>query len=362
MEWRSERDRTRSLFDEALHFVDQSKSGIAQDAELIEWASRSPDHVSAFLEAWNLWRDVASVTAARRARIDRLATELAQANPHVVWLDDAPVPSKRPLHLLLIQRKGALCGAALVVASLALGMAKFLREGPTVYETGDRRQSFVMSDGTYLHLNSDTRVQTRFRGRFRDVDLLRGEALFDVERDPRRPFRVASGGFVAQSQDARFDLQLRDRTVSLLVIQGQLSLARREAETRMIPMRKGQLVRFDRDTTLNTVVPQSVDDFEISRQLGWTGHLTLNGLPLREAIEAFNRNNRTKIQLGDPSAGAFHIGGTFNVIDPDGFVLALRALGIDNIRVDTSMGTTYRLCAAPCVTHAPSEPPPAAMF
>jgi transmembrane sensor len=216
-----------------------------------------------------------------------------------------------------------------------------------------------------MHLNSYTLVQSRFRDTFRDVELLKGEALFDVDHDPRRPFRVAGSGFVAQSQDARFDMQLHDRSVSLLVIQGQLSVARRDAPATTIPLWKGQLARFDQETDLRTLVPQSLNDFEIARELGWT-RITLNGVPLSEAVEDFNRNNRTKIQLGEPSAGSVRIGGTFNVIDPDGFILALRKLGIESARRDTPQGTIYRLCVTPCgadsISHAPTEPLPAATF
>ena len=69
---------------------------------------------------------------------------------------------------------------------------------------------------------------------------------------------------------------------------------------------------------------------ETSRHLAWqVGELSFQGETLSEAVAEFNRYNRRKLRVEDPSIGSLQIGGNFQALDVDSFVAALgRSFGI----------------------------------
>jgi transmembrane sensor len=69
---------------------------------------------------------------------------------------------------------------------------------------------------------------------------------------------------------------------------------------------------------------------ETSRHLAWQiGELSFQGETLFEAVSEFNRYNRRQLTVNDPSIGNLQIGGNFQALDVDSFVVALgRSFGI----------------------------------
>src|SRR5207248_2201360 len=55
------------------------------------------------------------------------------------------------------------------------------------------RQLLVLEDGTQVTLNTSSRVEVDYRGPLRRVNLLTGEALFRVAKNPNRAFVVTAG-------------------------------------------------------------------------------------------------------------------------------------------------------------------------
>lgn len=344
MEWRAERGPTRSLFDEALRFVVDIKHGTARDVELIEWTRRSAEHTAAFLEAWHLYADVAGMTAEQRRRIDALAAAAAAPSATVVWLADVRPTAGPDSSQRFVRRTLISCVSVSACACFGLVVWFSTQATPTLYETGNHHRSIVTRDGSRLHLNSQTRVRTRFRDGFREVELLKGEVLFDVAPDARRPFRVASGGTVARAQDTQFDVRLTDHAVSVTVNHGEVAVAPFAARASEIVLRPGQRATVDLHLCRRAVAEvQTVDELHMSHALAWVGWIALEGRSLSEVIERFNSANRTQIRLGDDSIGTLRLGGSFSLVDPDGFVNALYGLGVEATRSDRRTGSVYRL-------------------
>ena len=57
---------------------------------------------------------------------------------------------------------------------------------------GEQRE-MQLPDGSMIALNTDSQLEVTYGENYRDVRLLKGEALFEVTRDPARPFIVDAG-------------------------------------------------------------------------------------------------------------------------------------------------------------------------
>lgn len=79
---------------------------------------------------------------------------------------------------------------------------------------------------------------------------------------------------------------------------------------------------------------RSLTALELKRSRAWTGEVKLAGTTLREAVERFNRANRTQIVIDDPALEPIRIGGSVWLIDPQSFVTMLGELGIAHARME----------------------------
>src|SRR5690606_23248529 len=106
----------------------------------------------------------------------------------------------RPTADLVSTRTGGRLRWAALAASLvacAWLMATWLPgpAGPAMHRTAlGEVLRLPLADGSAVTLNSASEIRVDFSASHRQIDLLRGEALFDVARDVRRPFVVAADG------------------------------------------------------------------------------------------------------------------------------------------------------------------------
>ena len=95
-----------------------------------------------------------------------------------------------------------------------------------IYATarGERHEA-KFADGTTITLNTGTRMAVTYSLHARDVNLLYGEASFDVAHDPQRPFNVRAGKRVFQALGTRFNVRmLTPEKVDLTVTEGAVKV------------------------------------------------------------------------------------------------------------------------------------------
>lgn len=69
-----------------------------------------------------------------------------------------------------------------------------------------RRAESWLNDGSIVYLNTRSRVEEQFSRQARNVRLLEGEAMFSVEHDRARPFRMISDDTVIQAIGTQFNV------------------------------------------------------------------------------------------------------------------------------------------------------------
>src|SRR5260221_262688 len=117
--------------------------------------------------------------------------------------------------------------AAGVVVALAVLLASDLSalSGRYAAGRGEQRQ-VVLEDGSRIVVNTDSEVAVRFHEFERSVQLVRGEAFFEVAKDAARPFVVRTGRAEVRAVGTKFSVRRNDSDTEVVVTEGRVRVVR----------------------------------------------------------------------------------------------------------------------------------------
>ena len=220
----------------------------------------------------------------------------------------------------------ALAASLLLACSLAFGWAWQQRAPATATShaaaIGQVRE-VALEDGSHATLASDSVAEVRMSRRERHVALVRGEAIFDVAKDPGRPFVVEADGRQVVAVGTRFSVRHDAQGMRVVVTEGTVRL---QAHPDRAGDRPSALLPAGSVAVVSDegVIVRSLAVAEAERMLDWrAGLLVFRDATLAEAAAEFNRYNARKIVIADAAAGALRIGGSFRWDNADGFVRLL---------------------------------------
>jgi transmembrane sensor len=197
-----------------------------------------------------------------------------------------------------------------------------------------------LTDGSAVSLNTDTKIQVSYSNSERHVELLQGEAQFEVAHDADRPFVVSANGTHVSVLGTAFVVRKRSASsLDVLVTEGRVAIDSAPATV----LSGGQMALI-RDGRLTT---RSVED--MMRRVAWTeGMLVFNGETLSEAVAEFNRYNRRQLVITDAELASKTIGGAFKATNPDRFAAALKKMFRVEVRVpEGTSNSEIRLSSGP---------------
>jgi transmembrane sensor len=291
-----------------------------------EWLRRSPEHVRAYLQASAFWEDADAL--GRRPDLDIEALVARAATEHNIHLLDGTGGAREAsaARALLAgprwSRRPAALAATLVIAigcGVAAWHGAFSR---STYAAGiGEQRSITLDDGSSVEINSRSRLTVRYTETRREIELLEGQALFSVARDPSRPFIVSAGDARVRAIGTRFDVYRRPAGTVVTVVEGRVAVVsqRESAREDEVLVGPGEQIR---------VTPRSASPPEpanVEAATAWTEKkLVFKSTPLREAVEEFNRYNRRQLVIRDPRLHDFHVSGIFPSTDSSRMVELLR--------------------------------------
>ncbi len=265
------------------------------DAALAAWLAQSPAHRIAFLRVDAAWRRADRFTALSGSRRDRRF-------PALIW----------PLAIRI-------SAAAAVVAAIGFAAAPYFVKSPaqSYSTTVGGRETLALADGSRIELNTDTSLRVEMtRGR-RTVWLDSGEALFQVRHDAARPFVVVVGDRRITDIGTKFVIRRDETRMKVAVLEGEVQLDGAQAGRAPKLLKQGDVAV----ATGNTVSISRKTQRSLTNELGWQrGVLVFDNVTLAEAAAEFNRYNREKIVIADPSAAQITIGATLPQNDVPAFV------------------------------------------
>lgn len=299
----------------------------ADAAVLADWIEASFAHRVAFLRLEHTWDQT--------ERLRALGSDPAPAarlypGSAVLVAHTAEPPVSRPAHHIPTSGgrwKYAMTAALAIVSIAMLGLAGWQARGEhhATYASGiGQVQTLTLADGSHTTLGSDSRIEVHIGRQHRDVELLRGEAIFDVVHDPAKPFIVHAGARHVTAVGTRFSVRRDVSALRVLVTEGRVRLeADPDPDGRVLPVSllpAGSVAWADGDgVRIESMQPDAVD-----RRLQWRhGYLDFEDATLAEIISEFNRYHVRKLELADAEVGKLRIGGNFRWSDLDGFVRLL---------------------------------------
>ncbi len=332
----------------------------AEDREAFAaWVRRSPERVEAFLRVNMLvgtlqskqvrWPDTPAEELIRQARgASAEIIPLARSWP--------AVRGRGPFAFLSARM---FMDASLAVMCCAVLLAWFAW-APQRYETdiGEQR-SVLLRDGSVIMLNTSSQIEVKYGDRRRFIRLVRGEALFDVAHDPRRPFDVDTGKVVVRAVGTRFNVDRREHRTTVSVVEGKVQVTAEDAP-RALQSRVRDVVVTESPTEFLTQAqrlvvtdsgmghPEAIAD--IVPVTAWTQRqLVFENQPLGEVAAEFNRYNRRHILIQSPRLRTQSVTGVFQANDSASFLGFIS--NIPGVHVTTSEAGHYLVSLQHSVEH-----------
>lgn len=230
--------------------------------------------------------------------------------------------------------RGRLAAAAAAVLSIAIA-ALWLAASLSLdwHDTAPGEQHVVsLPDGSSIAINTDSRVGFHYSANERHVALEKGEALFEVARDTKRPFTVRAANGYVRAVGTRFNVLVQNDTVTVAVLDGRVDVVTQgDAGEQRAELDVGQSIAYRKSGRL---MPADPTVASAQRIAAWReGKLRFDEWPLERAIREHNRYSSKPIRLGNADLGQRLVSGVFRIGDTPAFVDALETL-IDVKAVD----------------------------
>lgn len=169
-----------------------------------------------------------------------------------------------------------------------------------------------------------------------EIELKSGEVLFDIRRNDARRVHLTAGNVRVDADASAFSVRLREPDeVDVLVRRGGVTLA-------TLPEALTLTANHKAHVSPKGVTLEPIDEAGMQRRLQWTtGYLSFEGETLEEVAEEFNRYNPQRLVVEDGAIRQLRIGGNYQSTDPEGFVAALRPMGVrrvESVPTDASAG------------------------
>jgi transmembrane sensor len=346
----------KQIHEEASEWFTRMRDGEDSPAvrsELMTWFRQSPEHVRAYLDIAAVWMETKNVDAdseldlQTRIRLARADTEVVSLTEPLAFKAQDDSTSRKSGGLAI---RHLAIAASLLITIMGGLFGAWLMYGPQSYATGlGEQRSIPLADGSTLDLNSDSRVRVRIDERQRTVDLLRGQALFRVAKDPKRPFVVRADKASVRAVGTVFDVHRKAGGAIVTVVEGSViieRLAKHSSTDASVSVLASSpdapLLRISltagKQVTVGQGTAAPAKTVNVAAATAWTQRkLIFESTPLAEVAEEFNRYNARRLIVEGDSLRSFKISAMFRTTDPASLVLYLRT--IPDVRIDETDST-----------------------
>jgi len=206
-----------------------------------------------------------------------------------------------------------------------------------------------IADGSRITLNTASEVRVALSPSERRVELKRGEAFFEVAKDPSRPFVVEAGSKRVVAVGTKFSVRRDGGEVEVVVTEGVVRLESAGstrsnetelASTRVESLTPGKIARANAEGLL----VERRELVDLQEKLAWrAGYVVFNETALADAVAEFNRYNAEKLVIDDPAVAAYRVSGKFRSTSFESFVRLLEtAFPIEARHTDSEIRLSAR--------------------
>ena len=299
--------------------LNERSLSVDEQAELDRWLGADSRHRGALLRARAAWAD-----------LDRLAALSGRSESTTA--NDRQRAAAPPV--LRNRRRFIATAASTVFLGVAGAWWVWRRDQTYVSQLGEVRR-VTLSDGSRMVLNTATEVTVRFDKACREVELAAGEGLFQIAKDPGRPFIVRAGSVSVRAVGTVFTVRALDERVDVIVTEGIVDLVDESLPGGRL-LRRVAANQHASVMETRQVEVQSIRADEAERRLAWRdGMVEFDGETLETAVAEINRHNRRHIVVDDSGLASRPVVGLFRANDPDNFAATVAAaLGAQSVNQD----------------------------
>lgn len=282
-------------------------------AEFEQWLQESAQHQAAWQKMESLW----GALGAMPHSVDTRAPRASDAQPQ------APTTHQ-------LRRRKRLWPAVALAASLG-AVAVLIAPQASValradYQTGvGETRTVQLADGSQVVLSPQSALSL-VSGQTRQVELLKGQAYFQVAPDPQHPFIAHAGQLSVRVLGTAFDLDLQQNAAEVALEHGQV-----QAENSQPPLSErlmpGQRLKFSWPS--GQVERSTLNADQVA---SWrSGSMFVENQTVADIVDHLQRYTPGWIVITDPALKTRRITGVFDLTDSARALNALaQSLNVDN--------------------------------
>ncbi|GIL38045.1 FecR family protein [Roseiterribacter gracilis] len=262
----------KSIAEQAAAWADRIQSGqasVQEQAAFVAWLDESITHAEAYHQA------IRQPTAAPEAAAKRALADAKRRR----------------------MRQYAMAASVVVVALVVGGIQLFDGEYSTA---AGAKRTVELRDGSTIVMAGATRIREEFSDHERRIQLLEGQALFQVAHNPARPFRVEAGLQTVQAVGTAFDVSRAENRVEVAVSDGIVAVTTKglaeAGAPAVLKLVKGQAVAFQGPITTGGVRSVPVERIGSWRE----GRVYFEKEPLARVLDAMGRQYGRRFTVDDP--------------------------------------------------------------
>ncbi len=312
-----------------LRANDEMEEG--ERAKMNAWLDAEPEHRAAFERARAVWQTAGRVTGNDEVRAMRAAALAVRPERSRIF---------RPALAAGIAALAIAVGGGFVLSGWS-GVSGWPSVGSAAknrYTTAiGERLSATLQDGSTLALNTDSQVDIDFAPAERRIHLRRGQALFEVAKDARRPFVVYAADRRITALGTAFDVRVDDAgAIRVLLVEGRVVVSssplsslrgRGQSSADGNPSREAVELGPGEQLTAAPASAATVGPADIPRLTSWrSGRLVFQDETLSDAVAELNRYTQSLMVIDDPRVAALRVSAVFRISQADRFANSMTEL------------------------------------
>jgi transmembrane sensor len=320
----------RQILEEASAWLIEFRTGNPTSqarADFMRWLRRSPDHIRAYLDISQHYvqlPEAANVSLLDANRIvekarSRLVNGVIPIEEGRASQSDGITQSNR-----VGKRRYAAAIAASVLILVGASSLYFVWQRG-FYATGSGEERTVtLEDASRIELNARTRLRVRYSAGLREIELLEGQAMFQVAKDAARPFVVLTNSAQVRAVGTEFDVYRHGAETLVTVLEGTVAVQPVSANAQIVSP-SDLLVGAGEQAVVPPGGTPKPHPTNAAAATAWTrGELEFIETPLIEVAEEFNRYSPRHLVIESPSVASVRISGIYSSADPTALILFLK--------------------------------------
>ena len=281
-----------------------------EERELQQWIDEAPENRKKFQSYQKTWNLTETFAHLESDEVEEGWNVVEKAIQQTENKTPKPRDTDQRRWITRYMVRAAAVLIILVLSGITLYRQFTLNPANTLIASEEMIRQHMLPDGSVIWLNEGTEIRYRTRFRTREVHLLRGEAFFDVQKDPDHPFQVLAPGSKTTVLGTRFNLRVdaETRDIDLFVEEGKVAFEAREKQETQQVITRGESAVLHSSTS--SVEKKKTGDINT---ISWKTHqLVFDHQQLRDVIPLLEDFFDVHIEVSNPGTLDCHFRSTFD--------------------------------------------------